>query len=138
MAGPLQSCSTRHFTSRKSTSSVRSVRPRSGVVCKAVLNFEPKQRDVKQVRDVSVHANGGDEALPLPESQPQQPEIRLTPSFLSALVDNTLKAPYVVYSTALREYPLATKACTSMVGFILGDLIAQVIIGHWRVGWSRA
>lgn len=125
MAVSFQSCSTRQFTSHRSCSNVRSLRPRSGVVCKAVLNFEPLQRDVKQQRDVSVKANAGDEALPLPDSQPQQTEIRLTPSFLNAVIENTVKVPYVAYATALREYPLATKACTSMVGFILGDLIAQ-------------
>jgi hypothetical protein len=34
--------------------------------------------------------------------------------------------PYNAYNRALQAHPLTTKACTSMVGFILGDLIAQV------------
>lgn len=125
MAFTLPSRSASQYTSQSPCSSVRSSRSRRGVVCKAVLNLEPKPRDVKQQRDVSVKANAGDEALPLPDSQPQ-PDIKLSPSFLDALVESTVKVPYVAYSTALREYPLATKACTSMVGFILGDLIAQV------------
>jgi hypothetical protein len=37
-----------------------------------------------------------------------------------------VQAPYVAYSNALKSRPLLTKACTSMVGFVLGDLIAQV------------
>eukprot|EP00878_Enallax_costatus_P000094 GHUV01000127.1.p1 GENE.GHUV01000127.1~~GHUV01000127.1.p1 ORF type:complete len:283 (+),score=59.60 GHUV01000127.1:249-1097(+) len=125
MALPLPARNIRQFASQSPCSSVRSSRPRSGVVCKAVFNLEPKSREVKQQRDVSVKANAGDEALPLPDSQPQQPDIKLTPSFLDALIENTVKVPYVAYSTALREHPLATKACTSMMGFILGDLIAQ-------------
>lgn len=126
MAFSLPSRTIRQFGSQSPCSSVCSSRPRCTVTCKAVLNLEPKPRDVKQQRDVSVKANAGEEALPLPDSQPQQHDIKLSPSFLDALVENTVKVPYVAYSTALREYPLATKACTSMMGFILGDLIAQV------------
>mgnify|MGYP001807543746 CR=1 FL=1 len=37
-----------------------------------------------------------------------------------------LQVPYNAYSNALKTRPLLTKACTSMVGFVLGDLIAQV------------
>jgi protein Mpv17 len=125
MAFSLSTRTTRQFASQSPCSSVRGSRPRSTVVCKAVLNLEPKPRDVKQQRDVSVKANAGDEALPLPDSQSQQPDIQITPSFLDALIENTVKVPYVAYSTALRQYPLATKACTSMMCFILGDLIAQ-------------
>jgi protein Mpv17 len=121
MAFSLPTRTTRQFASQSPCSSVCGSRPRCSFVCKAVLNLEPKPRDVKQ-RDVSVKANAGEEALPLPDSQP---DIKLTPSFFDALIENTVKVPYVAYSTALREYPLATKACTSMVGFILGDLIAQ-------------
>lgn len=36
-----------------------------------------------------------------------------------------LAAPYHAYSGALKKSPLLTKACTSLVGFMLGDLIAQ-------------
>eukprot|EP00878_Enallax_costatus_P021344 GHUV01022593.1.p1 GENE.GHUV01022593.1~~GHUV01022593.1.p1 ORF type:complete len:151 (-),score=21.84 GHUV01022593.1:660-1112(-) len=136
MALPLPARNIRQFASQSPCSSVRSSRPRSGVVCKAVFNLEPKSREVKQQRDVSVKANAGDEALPLPDSQPQQPDIKLTPSFLDALIENTVKVPYVAYSTALREHPLATKACTSMMGFILGDLIAQVRHMVWRASSS--
>lgn len=38
----------------------------------------------------------------------------------------SLQAPVIAYSSALKSRPLLTKACTSMVGFVLGDLIAQV------------
>jgi hypothetical protein len=94
-----------------------------------VLNLDaPKQTPEPAKRDVSVKATGADgEALPLPE-QPEQPQPVVTPSFLDAIVDNTVKVPYNAYSRALQTHPLTTKACTSMVGFILGDLIAQV--GH--------
>jgi hypothetical protein len=98
-----------------------------------VLNLEPhKQIPEPAKRDVSVKATGADgEALPLPE-QPEQPQPVLTPSLLAAIVDNTVKVPYNAYSRALQAHPLTTKACTSMVGFILGDLIAQV--GHEACG----
>jgi hypothetical protein len=42
-----------------------------------------------------------------------------------------LQAPYVAYSNALKTRPLLTKACTSLVGFVLGDLIAQVRQDHF-------
>jgi hypothetical protein len=92
-----------------------------------VLNLEhPKHTPEPAKRDVSVKATGADgEALPLPE-QPEQPQPVLTPSLLDAIVENTVKVPYNAYSQALQAHPLTTKACTSMVGFVLGDLIAQV------------
>lgn len=133
MAFSLLERTTRQIATQSPCSSARSSKPRCGFVCRAVLNLEPKVRDVKQQRDISVKANAGEEALPLPDSQSQQPEIKLTPLFFDALIENTVKVPYVAYSTALREHPLATKACTSMAGFILGDLIAQV----WHIIASR-
>ncbi|GBF95122.1 hypothetical protein Rsub_07706 [Raphidocelis subcapitata] len=36
-------------------------------------------------------------------------------------------APYRAYTRALESRPLLTKACTSLVGFMIGDLIAQSV-----------
>lgn len=108
-------------------SSASACKPRRPLVCQAVLNLEPPKHTPEPVkRDVSVKATGADgEALPLPE-QPEQPQrVSLTPSLLDAIVENTVKVPYNAYNRALQAHPLTTKACTSMVGFILGDLIAQ-------------
>ncbi|GBF96830.1 hypothetical protein Rsub_09686 [Raphidocelis subcapitata] len=43
---------------------------------------------------------------------------------LSAALD-LIAAPYRAYSDALERHPLLTKALTSCVGFMLGDLVAQ-------------
>jgi hypothetical protein len=81
---------------------------------------------------VVTHAGGdgvsGAEAVPLPEPEPQPPQIDVNwlNTVVNTLVDNTVKAPYIAYSNALKTRPLLTKACTSLVGFVLGDLIAQV------------
>jgi hypothetical protein len=86
----------------------------------AISSSHASQRD-----HVVTHASDSSaEAVPLPEPERQPP--RIDASWLNALVDSTVKAPYVAYSRALKSRPLLTKACTSMVGFILGDLIAQV------------
>eukprot|EP00882_Tetradesmus_deserticola_P000502 GHRQ01000553.1.p1 GENE.GHRQ01000553.1~~GHRQ01000553.1.p1 ORF type:complete len:278 (+),score=97.59 GHRQ01000553.1:246-1079(+) len=100
---------------------------RRPIVCRAVLNLEPSKHNPEPAkRDVSVKAAGADgEALPLPAQQEQPQRVSLTPSLLDAIVDNTVMVPYNAYNRALQEHPLTTKACTSMVGFILGDLIAQ-------------
>jgi protein Mpv17 len=80
---------------------------------------------------VVTHAGGdgvsGAEAVPLPEPEPQPPQIDVNwlNTVVNTLVDNTVKAPYIAYSNALKTRPLLTKACTSLVGFVLGDLIAQ-------------
>jgi protein Mpv17 len=76
-------------------------------------------------RDSVVAHAGGDaasEAVPLPEPE-RTPQIDV--NWLNAVIDNTVKVPYNAYSSALKTRPLLTKACTSMVGFVLGDLIAQ-------------
>lgn len=101
-------------------------RPRSRLVCKAVLNLEPpKHLEAHPKRDVSAKASAEAEALLLPDLA-EQPQQVATPSLLDAIIDNTVRVPYTAYSRALAEQPLATKAATSMMGFILGDLIAQV------------
>lgn len=41
-----------------------------------------------------------------------------------------LLAPYYAYASALESRPLLTKACTSCVGFVLGDLLAQHLAHH--------
>lgn len=101
---------------------------RRPLVCRAVLNLEPPKHTPEPAkRDVSVKATGADgEALPLPDQPEQSQRVSLTPSLLDAIVENTVKVPYNAYNSALQAHPLTTKACTSMVGFILGDLIAQV------------
>eukprot|EP00775_Hariotina_reticulata_P011902 gene11902-12046_t len=34
-------------------------------------------------------------------------------------------APVKLYQQAMVAHPLSTKACTALVGFVLGDVIAQ-------------
>lgn len=69
-------------------------------------------------------SDSASDAVPLPEPERQPPQIDV--NWLNAVVDSTVKAPYIAYSNALKSRPLLTKACTSLVGFVLGDLIAQV------------
>lgn len=44
-----------------------------------------------------------------------------------------LTAPYYAYARALEQRPLLTKACTSFVGFMIGDLIAQNVAHHGAI-----
>lgn len=55
------------------------------------------------------------------------PTPRRTASVLNAIVDTVAVTPYNWYCNSLRRHPLTTKACTSLVGFVLGDAIAQHI-----------
>lgn len=55
------------------------------------------------------------------------PRQRRTASVLNAIVDTVAVTPYNWYCNSLRRHPLTTKACTSLVGFVLGDAIAQHI-----------
>lgn len=83
--------------------------------------------------DIKAKASGADgEAVPLPSgieqpSGPSPAQAERAVNVLNALVDNTIRAPYVWYCRSLESRPLLTKACTSFVGFMLGDLIAQHI-----------
>lgn len=44
------------------------------------------------------------------------------------MVRNRALVGWKAYNDALDEFPLVTKACTSLVGFMIGDLLAQVCI----------
>jgi protein Mpv17 len=90
-------------------------------------------------RDSVIAHAGGDaasDAVPLPPEPQRQPSIDI--NWLNTAVDSTVKAPYIAYSNALKSRPLLTKACTSMVGFVLGDLIAQHFSHHGAVDILRA
>lgn len=78
-------------------------------------------------RDVSAKALASDgDALPPPDPSTAQGSPRFPSSFFNTIVDAAVLGPYRAYSAALQRSPLLTKALTSGVGFILGDLIAQV------------
>jgi len=89
--------------------------------CAAALYRPSKQRSVS----VGATSEGSD-AVPLPPKgdQPRQ-QPQLNPSLLDSLIDQGVNAPVRWYQSALDRNPFLTKAMTSCVGFILGDLIAQ-------------
>lgn len=114
---------------------------RGPLACRAILSAGPQRSSsgacesplpgaaappVVSARDAVVtHASDASEAVPLPEPEGVQPPRLPDASWLNALVDNTVKVPYRAYASALKSRPLLTKALTSLVGFVLGDLIAQ-------------
>lgn len=58
---------------------------------------------------------------------------------------NPLVAIWVGYKNALDSAPIMTKACTSLVGFFIGDLLAQKLLGEkdapldpWRLARMAA
>ena len=99
----------------------------------AVLWKDAKDTKRRAVEVQKVKASGADEAVPLPvEGQPSSVGPSLegaerVAGLLDAIIDTTVKAPYNWYCKSLETRPLLTKACTSFVGFMLGDLIAQQI-----------
>jgi hypothetical protein len=124
-------------------------RPCCGLVCRAVLNLEPltAKNQTPHQRDVTTQALAAEAALlPLPvasvkaaaaliaESVPlvspdqgeQQQGQRSKRSVLWQVLDNGVMVPVRMYQQAMSAHPLSTKACTALVGFVLGDVIAQV------------
>lgn len=95
--------------------------------CSAILSGQHSTAVEQQVASreaVIVKASdSGVEAVPLPEPEPTHPQLDV--NWFNTLLDSTVKVPYVAYANALKSRPLLTKACTSLVGFVLGDLIAQ-------------
>ena len=63
------------------------------------------------------------EALPL-EEQLEQLKEQATPA-----PDSPLRRFWRFYNNALEHHPVATKSATSFVGFLLGDVLAQIIVG---------
>jgi len=114
--------------------SLPAAQSRQSLRCSAILSGprsaeQPQQASNPQVlphRDSIVvkASDSASDAVPLPEPERQPPQIDV--NWLNAVVDSTVKAPCIAYSSALNSRPLLTKACTSLVGFVLGDLIAQV------------
>eukprot|EP00879_Flechtneria_rotunda_P003258 GHRR01003483.1.p1 GENE.GHRR01003483.1~~GHRR01003483.1.p1 ORF type:complete len:221 (-),score=44.30 GHRR01003483.1:5067-5729(-) len=111
------------FATQRSAASRASCpsRPARKLICRAVFNLHDGSSKFAQ-RDVITKATVDEAAVPLPE--PRATSVPL-PTFLDALVEATVRVPYSAYATALKERPLFTKACTSLVGFMLGDVIAQ-------------
>lgn len=113
--------------------SLPAAQSRQSLRCSAILSGprsaeQPQQASNPQVlphRDSIVvkASDSASDAVPLPEPERQPPQIDV--NWLNAVVDSTVKAPCIAYSSALNSRPLLTKACTSLVGFVLGDLIAQ-------------
>jgi protein Mpv17 len=100
----------------------------------AVLWKDLKEAKRRAADNQKVKASGADgEAVPLPiEGQassvgPSLGGAERVAGLLDAIIDTTIKAPYTWYCESLETRPLLTKACTSFVGFMLGDLVAQHI-----------
>jgi len=65
------------------------------------------------------------------------------PLFFSSMPDdserkNSVKAAWMAYNGALEKQPILTKALTSLVGFALGDFLAQKFIDKKdKIDWKR-
>lgn len=137
----------RHGQSHITQGARRSLRrPCSGLLCRAVLNLEPPS--TKHQRDVTTQALAAEAALLplpaataaevaaaaliaipvplLPELAQQQQQQQRRSNLLRQVLDNGVMAPVKLYQQAMAAHPLSTKACTALVGFVLGDVIAQV------------
>lgn len=67
----------------------------------------------------------GSKALSSPEEEQSNKSSSSSPSEIQALAARLWSA----YDAALTTHPVAVKSATSFVGFLLGDLIAQSIVG---------
>lgn len=107
---------------------------RKQLVCRAILSGKDHSKDVKRRAESAVAKAAADEAaVPLPNPAGQAPsgpdavasEAERAVNIVDAVLDSVIKAPYRWYCRSLEAHPLTTKACTSLVGFMLGDLLAQ-------------
>lgn len=119
-------CSSCRKPTTRSPCLARSSRSRQHTLrCAAILSGPQRSVSEQQPTRVVVKASESDAAVPLPPPEPER-QPPLDASWFDALVESSIKAPINAYNNALKARPLLTKACTSLVGFVLGDLIAQV------------
>ena len=88
----------------------------------ATVPQQPRRRptaDALTVAALPPHDAGGADAAAL--TPPLQPAATGQPPVLARA--------WAAYDAALAKHPIAVKAATSFVGFLLGDLIAQSIVG---------
>ena len=64
---------------------------------------------------------------PIRKTHPAAPSLALRDA---ALTRGGAVPGWAAYNDALDKYPLTAKACTSLVGWLLGDLLAQVRLFH--------
>lgn len=72
----------------------------------------------------------------LPGVVKRQPYSKV-PQAVLTLGQKTVEGTYSWYCSCLEQRPLLTKACTSFVGFMIGDMIAQQISHHGFVDLMR-